>query len=119
MTISFRLPREALANLALPAERQRQALAGTAVTDELALDLDNAVLSLNHEMDRTGVRLPPVLIAALQEFNNALSAPPEDSLWDDASLDGHPIWASARVTAIELLDQLRHLLPRDDFRDTP
>ncbi|MBI4943825.1 MAG: hypothetical protein HY830_24040 [Actinobacteria bacterium] len=119
MTVSFRLLREALAVLALPAERQREALAGTAVTDELVLDLDNAVCSLKYEMDRTGIRLPPALVEALQQFKDALSAPPEDPLWDDISLDQHPTWASARVTALELRDQVRALLPQDDFKDTP
>jgi hypothetical protein len=76
VTISFRQLRDALTNLALPADQQRQALAGTVVTDELALDLDYAVTSLKHEMQRTGIDLNPELLAALVRFNDTLRRPP-------------------------------------------
>ncbi|WP_088285235.1 hypothetical protein [Kineosporia sp. A_224] len=105
-TVPFRLLRDALTNLALPPERQRQELAGTAVTDELALDLENAVLSLGYETERAGIRLAPALVTAVQQLDNTLAAAPADGLWDDTALDQHPVWAAARTRASELLARL-------------
>ncbi|MDQ1250157.1 MAG: hypothetical protein QG597_4536 [Actinomycetota bacterium] len=118
MTFPFRLLHEALTNLSLPPDRQRQELTGTVVTDELALDLDYAVSSLNYEMDRTGVRLDPALLAALSTLNDSLTAPPTDEFWD-AALDDHPVWATARATAAALLAQVPLQETGTDFTDTP
>lgn len=112
MSVPFRLLREALTQLGLGPEQQRQALAGFAVTDELALDLDHAVLSLAFESERSGVVLPSQLLSELRELNDLLDAPPSDSLWDDDFLDTHPIWAQARDQARRLLSQLP--VPGDD-----
>jgi len=117
--IAFQLLRDVLTKLALPPELQRQVLAGTVVTDELALDLDNAVGSLNYEMDRTGITLTSTILTDLRRLNEALTAPPADVLWDDASLDRHPVWAAARQTASALLTQLPPQTIEQDFRDTP
>ncbi|GAA4626958.1 hypothetical protein [Cellulomonas oligotrophica] len=105
MTTSFPLLRDALTNLALPPERQRQQLAGAAVPDELALDLDLdiALRSVNDAMERAGVRLAPAVVAAVEQLNDSLAAPPGDGLWDDAALAQHPVWISARQRAAELL----------------
>ena len=119
VTVSFRLLRDALSTLALDPDQQRRALAGTAVTDELALDLDNAVTSLNHEMQRTGIDLDPELLTALTRLNDTLAAPPADSLWDEDSLDIHPVWAAARETAYALLTQLPTPTTTADFGDMP
>jgi hypothetical protein len=106
MGVPFRLLREALAQLGLGPEEQRRVLAGSAVTDELALDLDHAVLSLAFESERSGVVLPHRLLSELRELNDLLDAPPADSLWDDDSLETHPTWAQAREQARRLLSQL-------------
>lgn len=103
MTTSFPLLRDALTNLALPPERQRQTHAGTAVPDELALDLDTALRSLDGAMERAGVQLAPAVVAAVEQLNDSLAAPPADGLWDDAALAQHPAWISARQRAAELL----------------
>ncbi|WP_142158249.1 hypothetical protein [Cellulomonas sp. SLBN-39] len=106
MTTSFPLLRDALTNLALPPERQRQALAGTVVPDELALDLDNAVRSLDDAMERAGIQLAPAVVAAVEELNDSLAAPPADDLWNDVALAQHPAWIAARRRAAELLAQI-------------
>lgn len=103
MTTSFPLLRGALTNLALPPERQQQVLAGAAVPDELALDLDNAVRSLDDAMERAGVQLAPTVVAAVEQLNDSLAAPPADDLWADAALAQHPVWIAARQRAAELL----------------
>ncbi|NYH87950.1 hypothetical protein [Actinopolymorpha rutila] len=43
------------------------------MTDELALDLDNAVRSIQNESERTGITLDGALLTALRELNR----PPE------------------------------------------
>ncbi|TQL01736.1 hypothetical protein FBY24_0794 [Cellulomonas sp. SLBN-39] len=106
VTTSFPLLRDALTNLALPPERQRQALAGTVVPDELALDLDNAVRSLDDAMERAGIQLAPAVVAAVEELNDSLAAPPADDLWNDVALAQHPAWIAARRRAAELLAQI-------------
>jgi hypothetical protein len=106
VTIPFRLLRDALTQLSLDPQAQRKALAGCIVTDELALDLGNAVLSLPNESQRTGITLDSALQAALRDLNSRLDAPPSDPLWDDESLDTHPTWIAARRTARQLLSQL-------------
>lgn len=119
MTVSFQLLRDALTNLALRPDEQREALAGSVVTDELALDLDNAVGSLEYEMDRTGIRFHAELLADLKRLNEAFAAPPADPLWDDASLDHHPTWTTARDTAARLLGGLPAPVASPDLGDTP
>jgi hypothetical protein len=106
MTAPFWLVREALIQLSLEPQAQRRVLAGSVVTDELALDLDHALLSLPHESQRTGITLDDTLLAALRDLNNQLDAPPDDPLWDDEALDTHPTWHAARGTARQLLSQL-------------
>jgi hypothetical protein len=106
VTVPFRLVRDALARLSLEPKAQRDALAGSVVSDELALDLDNAVSSLRYESQRTGIVLPGPFIAALRDLNDRLDAPPGDSLWDDAALETHPTWDAARRNARVLLAQL-------------
>ena len=119
MTIPFRQLRDALIQLALDPQQQRQVLAGTAVTDELVLDLDNALGSLEDESQRTGITLDKALLTALRELNDCLAAPSSDELWDDQSLDTHPTWAHARQKARELLPQLPTAPDSADFEDTP
>ncbi|GAA5021337.1 hypothetical protein [Actinopolymorpha pittospori] len=118
MTIPFRLLRDALIQLALDPQQQRQVLAGTVVTDELVLDLDNAVASLEHESQRTGITLDEALLSALRELNDLLGAQSSDELWDDESLDTHPTWAHARQKARELLPQLPTAADSADSKDT-
>jgi hypothetical protein len=73
------------------------------VTDELALDLDNAVISLAHASEEAGMTLNDHVVAALADLHKSLSAPPDAALWDDEALDRHPVWAEARVTSRRLL----------------
>ena len=94
-----RLLRDALHRLAMDADAQRQALAGSVVTEELALDLDHAVQTV-------GGSVGPAVLGELQQLNSSFDAPPGDPLWRDAALDTHPVWAAARDTARRLLDQL-------------
>lgn len=106
MTIPFRLLCDALTQLSLDPLEQRNVLVGSVVTDEFALDLDNAVRSLQYESQRTGAVLDDALVTALHDLLGSLDAPPSDPLWDDESLDTHPTWAAARRTARQLLSQL-------------
>jgi hypothetical protein len=106
VTVPFRLLSDALTQLSLEPRAQRSSLAGSVVTDELALDLDNAVSSLRYECDRTGIVLDDDLVTALRNLVDRLAAPPSDPLWDDESLDTHPTWIAARRTARQLLSRL-------------
>ncbi len=106
VTVPFPLLREALWQLSLEPDEQRKSLHGMVVTDELALDLDNAVTSLAYASDQAGRTLSEGVVVALTELNQLLSAPPEDELWDSESLDTHPSWARARARALS-----RRLLP--------
>lgn len=110
MEPSFGILREALTQLSWDADEQRQAFAGAAVTDELALDLDNAWASLPHQPERAGIVLSPELTAGVTALHASIDAPPGDALWDPASLDSHPTWIAARRAAAHLL----RLLPDDD-----
>ena len=107
MQPQFGILREALWRLSLNAEQQRTVLAGTVVTDELALDLDNAVKSLRFASAQAGVVLSPEFLSALSSIEALFAAAPGDPLWDDESLDHHEAWASARAQA----RQLQLLLP--------
>jgi hypothetical protein len=102
----YRLLRDALWQLSLEPDEQRRHLAGTAVTDELALDLDNAVSSLAHAASRGGPPLSEEVSQEVQRLNTLTNVPPEDSLWDDEALDRHATWAEARVVARRLLPLL-------------
>lgn len=113
MTVPFRLLRDALTQLSLEPLAQQNALAGFAVTDELVDDLDNALLSLQHECDRTGIALDDDLTSALRSLMDTFDAPPDDPLWDDEALDTHPTWTAARRTAAQLLSRLP-AAPSDD-----
>jgi hypothetical protein len=106
VTIPFRLLRDALTQLSLDPRAQRSALAGSVVTDELALDLDNALLSLQYESERTGIVLDNALVTALRDLGSSLDVPPGDPLWDDESIDTHPTWAAARRIARQLLPKV-------------
>jgi hypothetical protein len=101
------LLRGALTQLALEPQQQREVLAGCRVADELALDLDHAVRSLDYELERSGQHVDAEVKATLVELNDTLTAPPFDELWDAASLDTHPVWAQARLTARMVLRSLR------------
>ena len=106
MNVPYRLLRDALWQLSLEPDEQRKALAGMAVTDELANDLDNAVLSLNHAEEEAGVALTDEVRAAVTSLLDRLDAPPEADLWDDEALDRHSVWSEARVEARRLLPLL-------------
>ncbi len=106
MTAPYGLLRDALWQLSLEPDEQRKALAGMAVTDELALDLENAVLSLNHAAEEAGVALPDEVKAAVTSLHERLNAPPDADLWDNEALDRHPVWAEARAEARRLLPLL-------------
>ncbi len=109
VTVSFPLLREALWQLSLEPDEQRKALHGMAVTDELAIDLENAVASLADATEQAGTTLSEDVVAALTELSDLLSAPPEDALWDSESLDRHPSWAKARALSRRLLPLLPHV----------
>ncbi|TDP91127.1 acetyltransferase-like isoleucine patch superfamily enzyme [Labedaea rhizosphaerae] len=96
-----RLLRDALAQLAMDADAQREALAGSVITDELALDLSAAV-----ELLPEGGGLDPGVLRELRVLNDAFTAPPGDPLWNEASLDTHPVWVAARDTARRLLPKV-------------
>ena len=99
----FGILRDALWQLSLEPNEQRQHLAGMAVTDELALDLDNAASSLTYAAESAGVPLPEEVVREVQRLNALTSVAPGDPLWDDEALDRHPTWADARATARRLL----------------
>lgn len=99
----FRLLRESLWNLSLEPADQRSELNGTAVTDELALDLANAVESLERTQQAAGTRPGEDLLAEVRRLNALLAAQPDDAMWEDDSLDRHPTWAEARRLARSLL----------------
>jgi hypothetical protein len=101
VTDRLRLVRDALTQLAMEPEAQRAALVGAVVTDELALDLDHAVRSLPQ------AAVAPAVLAELRKLNRGFDVPPGDALWNDASLDTHPVWAAARETARRLLKNLQ------------
>ena len=106
MTAPFRLLHDAIRNLSLEPDEQRRALAGMVVTDELALDLDNAVTSLRHAQETAGIELAGNLVTGAQRLCALLDAPPGDALWADGALDTHPTWAEARLLARDLLPLL-------------
>lgn len=76
MECPFDILREALEQLSWDADTQRRAFTDAAVTDELALDLDNAVRSLPHRAERLGITLDPELIADLTALLALFDAPP-------------------------------------------
>jgi hypothetical protein len=92
--------------LSLEPNEQRRHLAGTVVTDELALDLDNAVSSLAHVAPTGDPPLSEEVSQEVQRLNALTKVPPEDSLWDDEALDRHATWAEARAVARVLLPLL-------------
>lgn len=102
----YGLLREALWQLSLEPDEQRRQLAGAVVTDELALDLDNAVSSLAHTASMGAPPLSDEVTVELHRLNALIDAPPEDSLWEDAALDRHATWAEARTVARRLLPLL-------------
>ncbi len=102
----FRMLRDALWQLSLEPDEQRKALQGTAVTDELALDLDYAVTSLRHASEQAGLNLSEDIMTGLAYLTELLLAPPEAPLWDDEALDRHPVWAEARTKSRALLPLL-------------
>lgn len=105
--VPFRLLRDALWQLSLEPSEQRMALEGSAITDELALDLDNAVASLQHASEAAGKVLDPDVLEAVRALNAAFGMHgPEDEMWVDAALDRHAVWAQARKTARALLPRL-------------
>jgi hypothetical protein len=103
---AFFLLRNALYQLGLPAEQQRQRLAGMLVTDELALDLDHALTSVEAAMDEAGQRLDAEVIAAVTTLMSLISAPPGDPIWDEKSLDIDSRWIRARVESAALLSRI-------------
>lgn len=103
VSVSFRLLRDALKNLSLEPDEQRRELSGTVVTDELALDLDNAVRSLDEAQRTAGIALADGLLTELRRLNALLDAPPGDEFWSDVALDRHRGWAEAREIARALL----------------
>jgi len=103
MADPYLLLRDALRQLSLEPEAQRKALPGTVVTDELALDLNNAVQSIQHAKDEAGFALPAEIVSAVVSLNETLSAPPNTDLWERGALDRHPAWAQARTIARQLL----------------
>jgi hypothetical protein len=109
---AFLLLRDALYQLALPAEQQRERLAGMLVTDELALDLDHAVSSLGAAMDQAGVRLGPEVVTDSAAIMSLISAAPTDPIWNDESLDTDPRWIQARLASAALFHRIpNHGLP--------
>ena len=87
MEAPFSLLRGALWNLSLEPEEQRRELSGTVVTDELALDLDNAVASLEHAQRTADVALSEEVLDAVRRLNETLAAPQGDALWNEDALD--------------------------------
>ncbi len=106
MTPPLQLLRNALTQLSLEADQQRRLLDGAVVTDELALDLDNAVASLAARAEAEQLHIDSSLLAEVAALNRRLDVPPTDPLWDDDSLDTHPTWAAIRVAARALLTRL-------------
>ncbi|GAB2594249.1 hypothetical protein [Microlunatus antarcticus] len=115
----FALLRESLGRLVLPAAEQRRLFAGAVVTDELVLDLDNAVVSIDPRVEAAGVELDPGVRSALKALNDALTAPSDDPFWRDEALDAHPAWLLARAWATDLLARLPEALAESDQGPVP
>ena len=106
MTEPFHLLRDALWQLGLEADEQRRELSGTVVPDELALDLANAVESIEYAQKSAGLRLTEDVFADLERLSALFDASPGDPFWADESLDHHPTWAEARRRARAILPRL-------------
>ena len=102
----YRLLRDALWQLSLEPDEQRRHLAGAVVTDELALDLDNAVSSLAYAASMGAPPLSDEVTVQLHRLTALIDAPPGDPLWENAALDTHATWAEARIVARQLLPLL-------------
>jgi hypothetical protein len=98
----LRLVREAIAALAAEPTDQLSMGRGALVTDELALDFENAHRMLPL-LRRAGVVFGDEATALMAELDTLLTAPPESSLWSDEGLRWHPTWARARAVARRLL----------------
>jgi hypothetical protein len=106
MATSIWLLRNALWQLSLEPAEQRQHLRGAVVTDELVLDLSNAVEALAFVQDTAGLGIEPEVAAELQRLLSLLEVPRGDPLWADESLDRHPKWEMARKQSRQLLRRL-------------
>jgi hypothetical protein len=104
--VPFRLLRDALWQLSIEADEQRRELHGSVVTDELALDLGNALDSLEHAEEEAGIVLPNALVSELRRLSALLDTPPGDPLWRDDALDNDPRWAEARRLSGDMLSRL-------------
>jgi hypothetical protein len=94
--VRYTLSRDAVRNLSLEPDEQRRALGGGVVTDELALDLENAVRSLGAAANVGPIDLPPEVLRGVHRLNAQFAAtPPRDPAWVDESLERHALWAEA------------------------
>jgi hypothetical protein len=104
---SLQAPPGGSLHLSLEPAEQRRVLEGFPVTDELTLDLDHAVLSLEYTSEQAGIRLPEGVVAALERLNRAFGAHGlAGQLGNDGALDRHPMRAEARSVARQLLPQI-------------
>ncbi|MFD6443834.1 hypothetical protein ACFWEJ_01945 [Promicromonospora sp. NPDC060204] len=98
-----------LAVLALPAEEQFRWLASLglgepALTDELALELENAVLAAPELVAAGWLRSEALQIARnLDAKLESRSGPAAGSFWSIEALRNDPEWADIRVQAVEAL----------------
>jgi hypothetical protein len=103
---ALRLMRDALRRLSLNATAQRAEFQGAVVTDELALDFDNALQSFRGAREADGNPSEAEIDALLTRLEDLLSAPPAARFWDAGALDRDPDWEEARAIAREALSLL-------------
>jgi hypothetical protein len=95
------LVREAVAALAAEPADQMSRWPGALVTDELALDFENAYASCRSL--EAGVVFGEEALALMAELDTLLAAPPDSPAWSHEALPSHPVWTRARVMARQLL----------------
>jgi hypothetical protein len=99
---SLNLLREALSNLAAEATVQRQRFAGAVVTDELALDFENALVSVTSSYPE--IAMNDVALLWLENLRDLLSVGSSNSLWTEDL--GSPTWSHIRMLAAMALVEL-------------
>lgn len=96
------LLREALGNLAADPASQRQQFENALVTDELALDFEDALGAV--ESSDPEFEMNDVALLWLESLRDLLSAGPDESLWTEDL--GSPAWSHIRRLASTALAEL-------------
>lgn len=98
-----------IGRLAQSPDEQREYLLGLGaqgLTDELALEFDDALQPLRHQFEVLGVSAPVVIrIEALANVLSAMGGADREWLWRPEAL-GRPEWLNVREIAVDILDAL-------------